>query len=581
MSDRIFPRIVEVSGERSIEYGSTQLYHPSKPAERSRRRAERIETRKSTIYLLASPLLWYGIDELLASLPNSSQVIALEADEKLRKISDDYFPSKNQQEARLHYLQGEPDRQSLFSLLRSIGIERFRSCRVLSLNGGYRLHAGIYSSLAEALNEEIAAFWKNKMTLIHMAPLWIKNIFSNIALYHRHIFCRLQFPELADRPVLVVGAGESSEKLLAALSEAHGQELRGRLYVIAVDTAVAALYDWKIIPDAVVAQEGQFYNFYDFLPVAEHWEEDKRPRLFLDLTGSDIIPRLRSSPEQLPAGSCSFFASSFFPNRLFDRLRTHGLLPPLVPPLGSVGSTAVELALRCSTGPVYVSGLDFSFHYGKSHMRGAPLLLREHLISDRLHPAGSSALLYPEKSVFHLDEERKPALLSTGLLSTYAASFSRHFASYSDRIFLLNSQGHDLGLPHLSLNRFFRDLAGVELSSSPPGPLHALSKDPRGRERVRNFLKEEKALLSRLYDAGSRRLSGMAPGPSDSAGPAARGEEKTETLEELYAQADYLFLHFPDTGYDPPKKLEPDMLKRLLVSAGHYLRIIDRALGLL
>ncbi len=580
MADRIFPRIVEVSGERSIEYGNTQLYHRTKPAEGSRRRALTIEARESTIYLLASPLLWYGIDELLASLPNSSHVIALEADEKLRTISDTYFPSGLQDEARLHYLREEPDMQSVFSLLLRIGIERFRSCKVVSLNGGYRIHAGIYSSIAETLKEEISTFWKNKMTLIHMAPLWIKNIFTNIALYYRHIGGRL--PELSDRPVLVVGAGESIEELLSALAEAQGRELRKKLYVIAVDTAIGALYEWGIPPDAVVAQEGQFFNVYDFLPVAEHFHKETRPHFFLDLTGSDIIPRLRSSSEEIAPGSCSFFASRFFPNRLFDRLNSCGLLPPLVPPLGSVGSTAVALALRCGTGRVYVSGLDFSFRLGKSHMRGAPLILREHLISDRLHPAGSSPLFFPEKSVFYLDMERKPGMLSTGLLSTYAASFSRHFSSFSERISLLKPIGHDLGLPHVSLDRFFRDLAGAEEFPAPAkGPVHPFTKDSRGRERVRSFLSDERKLLNRLYEAGRQRLSGNAPGPIDSTGPAAARDEKTESLEDLYSQADYLFLHFPDTGYDPPAKLEPDMLKRLLVSAGHYLRIIEKALGLL
>ncbi|MFP4179551.1 MAG: 6-hydroxymethylpterin diphosphokinase MptE-like protein [Spirochaetaceae bacterium] len=638
------PRVVKSPGGRSVIYGTKHLYNPSAPVVRARARAGGAATAESTFYILASPLLWHGVEELLLSLPASSHIAAVELDGNLQRISLEELPLPQlESNSRLHILRGENTensvRSKLLTLLYNLGIEKFRRAVLIHLNGGYRLNARGYTRIQQFLEEEIRSFWKNKMTLIHMAPLWIKNIFYNTALYHRHIHGTAP---PADTPVLVVGAGPSAEKIVPLLRR---EELRSRITIIAVDTALAPLMETGVQPDAVVIQEGQFYNVYDFIPLpavdagkdeaegnkagaddagADEAGSASAPFYWMDLISAHIIPRLRKEPEKLLEGSLGFFITEFFPTRLFGRLAKHSLLPPAVAPLGSVGSTAVELALRRFSGPIYVCGLDFSLYYGKSHMRGATLTLRELLISGRLHPAGSSPVLFPAKSVYSSGSSARPGgpkKITTGTLLTYSETFRNRFSS-SKRLFAIapseadstTSFGADLGIPTISIDDFWRHLLGPERrtghSRNHSAPRSAYSPESGGqlcsehiedtRERARAFLKEEINLLRRLYAEGVRRLSGepantaaakdaqLKDVPAKDAQSGAEGSHTQESpkrealsLEEMVKEADYLLHHFPDTGYGIPEPLTPGMIKRLLVSTGHYLKIIKRALTLL
>jgi len=598
MSDRNPPRVVDTSGGRSIFYCGKQLYNTRDPRGRAQARARSTRSTESTLYLLASPLLWHGVAELLDNISSSSQIVALEIDDQLRGISTDSLPNDLAADLRLHFYKGPPHGRELLDFIRNIGIEKFRSCELLSLNGGYRLHPREYGALRDLLREEIESFWKNKMTLIHMAPLWVKNIFTNVALYHRHFH---HSPNYGETPVLVVGAGPSAEKILEPLRKLRASRPDNELRIVAVDTAFAPLIAMGIVPDMVVAQEAQFYNVYDFLPVAYSDFAEKEKRSFkpyrnpgthsffsYDLTSSPLVPRLRNAPDRLEEGRCGFFLTRFFPTKLFDRLDRHGLTPQTVPPLGSVGSTAVELALGCSTGPVYVCGLDFSFFYGKSHMRGSTMHLLELTHADRFSPVGSASILFPAKSVYPLESNENllgketesrvgPKRIRTGLLGTYAATFSDHFSPERERLYTVAHEGADLGLRELSPGEFMEHVkhnknsgksrfaeeerAALDHRKCPKGPAYYAQAEAAGR-----FLHDEAALLRRVYEQGCRRLS---------------ADTENESLEELVNEADYLFHHFPDTGYDPPKELDSTMIKRILVSAGHYSRIIERALALL
>ena len=63
-----------------------------------------------------------------------------------------------------------------------------------------------------------------------------------------------------------------------------------------------------------------------------------------------------------------------------------------LPPLGSVGVSAVEIALRSGVSPLFCTGLDFAVLPGKTHARGAPAYREELLTSNRLRPVRDRAL---------------------------------------------------------------------------------------------------------------------------------------------------------------------------------------------
>jgi len=510
MRDEHLPRIVETDGGRSLEYRARDLYHPQHPVERADKRARSIQPVESSLYLLASPLLWHGVSILLSRLPETSHILAIEVDEELRRTALEQLPDDLDRSPRLHFLDEPPVPLRLVETIRAIGVENFRRCKLISLNGGYRLNATDYGHLGDEAEREIESFWKNKITLIHMAPLWIKNLFYNLALYHRDLFHR---PKPVARDSIVIGAGPSAESFIPLLSS---PEIRSQFRIVSVDTALTPLIKRGIVPDVVVTQEAQFYNLYDFLPLGHRGfsrpQGETETFFWYDMTSHHMIPRLaqKEAEEQREVKhSRGFFLSRFFPTALLDRMAEHGLVPHWITPLGSVGSSAVELALSTSQSRVFTLGLDFSFLYGKSHMRGSPLHLLELHNGGRLRPLGSSPFLFPQHSIIPLRTHGEngftaakdlPRRMSTGLLATYARTFKESFASQRGRLYTLGTDGADLGTRRLTVDEFLRMLRegkrseheGSEGADSRTG-----DEEGDSRSKARLFLEQEYELLRR------------------------------------------------------------------------------------
>jgi hypothetical protein len=71
-------------------------------------------------------------------------------------------------------------------------------------------------------------------------------------------------------------------------------------------------------------------------------------------------------------GKTYMFWTEWTPMRFLDRLKSKNLLPLELPPLGSVGISAVMLALKLHAEKILIAGLDFSFTIDKYHCKGSP-----------------------------------------------------------------------------------------------------------------------------------------------------------------------------------------------------------------
>src|SRR6056297_4313715 len=317
------PLLTEVSGGTSIVFKNKELYSRSSPRPRAEERAATFELETHTLYILASPLLWYGVFELLKKLPSSSHIIAVEQEPQLAALSISHQPLELSRFEQLDigfYPEGVPDAgstgdifKSIPALVEELGIERFRRVRLLTLNGGYRLNSRRYTELIQLLEEEVQQFWHNKYTLMHMLPLWIKNILCNLSLCtfpsdtpvtkpetkpetkrpHLASCPRFGLPKTS-LPVLVAGAGPSLDTHIDFI-----RSYRDTLYLLTVDTAYSVLLQHGIQPDMVVVQESQFYNLYDFI---------YQPRI-----EADILADISSYPQvlRLGAGEIYFYATEF------------------------------------------------------------------------------------------------------------------------------------------------------------------------------------------------------------------------------------------------------------------------------
>ncbi|MFO7730545.1 MAG: hypothetical protein R6V86_07255, partial [Spirochaetia bacterium] len=135
-----------------------------------------------------------------------------------------------------------------------------------------------------------------------------------------------------------------------------------------------------------------------------------------------------------------------------------------------------------------------------------------------------------------------------------------------DRMLLLKPRGLPLGIPELTQAELAPHLSPVEKRviprSSPSMPSMGDS------EAVKGFLQREQTLLRSIYSQGLAFLEGRL------------SEAEISKLSSDIHRCEYLFLHFPETG-PSLRRLEPALIKRIMVSTGHYIRVIEEALELI
>lgn len=394
--------LISGDGGTQIRYRGRHLY-PTKPISATRTRARRLEPAAEAVCILASPLLGYGVEELATRMPQGSILLCVEADPALLELS-----------RRV----GSVDAQSPTSVkewmtsLPDAWFYQFRRVQVLTLNGGYRVAPGVYRELETLLRARLQRAWQNKMTAIHMGRLWLTNLIDNLPLLAR---CRSLRELTTRKPVAIVGAAPSLDRTADTLAR-H----RASVFVLAVDTAYRSLRDRGIIPDAVCVVEAQHANLDDVLgtPVS-------RQPLCADISSYSALLR-KCRPDNL-----FLFSSTFVETSLLQRFAATGLRPTTVPPLGSVGATAVELATRVTSASLLLFGLDFAFHHGKTHARATPqhrasLRRQNRLTGTDPAPFTLAARTIPlgppvtrTDTIGHAIQTVRPAALTTSELRTY------------------------------------------------------------------------------------------------------------------------------------------------------------------
>ncbi len=478
------PLLVDTGRGFTILHRGKNLYSSSSPREGACRRAEAASPQERCLVLVPGLGLGYGLDRLLERLPAGSFLLCVETDPKLRALAASFPPPRDPRFALAAGLQ------PALSIARSQGLHRFRRVQAVPLCGSYHLDRAGYDAVLRSLEEEIRQFWQNRITLAHLSRLWLRNLFTNLSI----LASGGPAPVLArSRPVLVAGAGPSLE---AALARIAGH--RERLTLLAVDTALPTLTDAGLVPDWVCALDGQYYNLEDFLP-----GHDPELTLLCDLSSCPAV--LRLFPRRRP------FATRFHPLPLFDRLQAADLLPPELPPLGSVGVTAAQAALALTAGPVLLAGLDFCYPGGRTHARGAPSHRRTLMSCSRLVPAGSANLeALMARPLLRVAGKGGRECLSDLVLRSYALQL-RALAGASGRLYDLGAEGLETGARPLRTDGELEAL----LASGPWPPAPPLPAFAPRPEQLREFLVAETGLLRAAErELGQALQRGAGPGPA-------------------------------------------------------------------
>ena len=351
----------------SIFYKERYLYSKYDPIKSAVVCASQIEVTKNTLYIVASPLLCYGLKELVNNAKEASLFLLTEKEDELCNISKTESlkfiatleESDPKFKGRIFYSHANNlDFDFIYDLVRAHSI---RKATLVTLNGALYFNQDYYNKLRFNISCLIQKWWQNKSTLNFLSSLWYQNILLNLkALAASN---NVLFPSSINPlglPIFLAAAGESLESRIDFLKANKNSH-----YLICVDTALPVLLSNGITPNLVIALEAQHHNLKDLLV-----EKNKLVAipLLCDLSASPCFVRQ--------------FKKVIFFSTVFDRnkflLRLYSTLPWLekIPPLGNVGNAAIYIAtkynwLHNQKENIEFGGYDFCYINGKSHARGS------------------------------------------------------------------------------------------------------------------------------------------------------------------------------------------------------------------
>jgi len=417
--------LVDTGQGFSILYYNKYLYDNTTPISSAENRLNTINITSDTLYIIASPLLYYGFNIIQAKIPESSLIYSIECDEKLFKISANinnnylYLIDKNSNSQQLHLLA-----EKIIYEVNQKQLKTIRRITFLSCNGGRLLNQNYYKQFEIILNEQLRQYWRNKATSIFLGRRWIRNIFQNIK---NMPFKSVVTPSINPAPILLCGAGPSIETMLPYLSFAKKTHT-----IMAVDTALPILKTCGIDPDYVIVLEGQWHNIEDFFVAMPN----STCTILADL--SVHAPTLSMLSK---FSTVKVFSSQIIPLNFWQLLQTSLPNWALIPPLGSVGVCALYLALQYFSGQVVLSGLDFQEQIGKSHGRHSMSHLSGLFRSSRLRP--------------HSWLQRAFGNTSNPVLEAYGLQAKHLIENFPNRVIDIRDHGMELGIARTAVADYF------------------------------------------------------------------------------------------------------------------------------
>lgn len=543
------PEIIETDTNPTVRYRGRFLYNRKDPKGSVEKRLELSAIQPNTLVFIPSPLLFYGFGKLVKKIPKGCHILCVEADQELMAFSAEHLPDFYRGMDPVTFIRADREEQIL-AVLSDLGPCNYRRAQLLPLSGGYSINADIYKRMFSALEKTIQSAWQNRMTSIHMASLWFGNLFKNIG---NMASTQQRIPPLVQtKPVVVTGAGLSLEGSIPTL-----QKYRDRFFLLTVDTALPVLEHNGIRPDGICVMEGQMYNQYDFIG-----SRTLNALLFADITSFPGTLRLFTGPRYL-------FLSEFTESPLFDRMRRYSILPELVPPLGSIGVTALYIAKQITRGAVIFTGLDFAYTLGKTHANGAPahtLLLKN---ADRKTPPVPyiACLKRPRFRTSGKMRGRKAQVMTDLVLHSYLGPLNDVIGN-DDRCYDFGLFGAANKARLLTTESEFLSL--IDTADSTTAESNERRRDGNDAdislENVRQFISEEIKLLQEAIAVGTRYIT------KD------QSEKSSEAVVQALRAVDYIYLHFPDKPPLPRK--EVGFVKRAVISTGRYLKILQNSLNM-
>ena len=575
------PLLIQTDRGFSVLYRNKYLYSKYNPQAAITAQIASLQIPDSTLILCLSPVLGYGLKELTEKLPASSYILALECDQMLMRFSLDHCDFSPFAQQRFSYIRTDSVAEVL-KKIESLPLFPFKKCLVLSCSGGVQLNQVFYDEVRLYADEVISRFWKNRITLMHLGRNYAHNTFRNLLSLARSLAKSMTEPlaksperSPAESPAWCVPSTKSSFRLLTGderirkplLIAGAGPSLntardfiiknRNSFFLLAVDTAAAALLP-DIRPDAIVLVESQYWIDSAFIGLRKY--------------GIPVFADLTASPRALQAcdGNVYFFCTEYARLKYLERLY-QTLQPLILPPMGSVGLTTLQLALALTDPhlPVLHTGLDFAWQNGLTHAAGSSPIKK---LFAEINRTESPYKLSISTSMQRISGKQGLSYWTTPVLSGYAELY-RHAFSGNERVIDIGTEGCFLNGRQADMTeaeRILTDACASDADSTAIGTgclqtnaadtfFDSVCESDTANERYEalcGYLAGEAEALTMLNDhlQGKRSIS-------------------EHMMEQLFSERDYLYSHFPDAarGYS----LDLGFLKRAGIELRYLLKILS------
>ncbi|MGF7107623.1 DUF115 domain-containing protein [Treponema pedis] len=534
------PELISTSSGFSVFYKNKYLYSRYAPKKAILSLIDGITIPPETLVLCVSPLLGYGLSELLKKLPSSSFAAAIEYDKalmdfSLKNIDPSIFKHEN-----FFYARTESVHLFLKKIEKDTADKKLKKIIRLDFSAGAALYGDFYKTVEDFTSEYISRFWINKLTLIQFGRNYARNVFKNYIeiLKNKDRIKKLK-PNGIFKPILTVGAGPSLDGSIKFI-----EENKNNLFILAVDAAAARLLP-KIKPDAIIVLESQYWIQKAFIGLAN----SKIP----------IIADLTSNPYavQTLKGIFTFFFTEYTSSSFFDKLAEKKLLPPLIEPMGSVGLSALSIAkILASPGiPIFHTGLDFSWGTGFTHSKISYQVNETFSSCTRLKPLYSLSSITGEKIERVTGKNGKKVLTSPNL-KNYSEIYKRVF-SHTPNIFDIGKHGLLINSNMINENTAKEIIDKANKLNKNKGFHFYESLSQEYHVEIYNVIKTEKEKLLTLKNIFTHKVKA-----SD-----------TE-IENLLNSVPYLYLHFAD--FSKRNLLTANFLNRIRIELEYFLKILYR-----
>ena len=505
----------------SVSYKEHLLYSKYNPSKNIITAVENLNLIPGTIILCIAPVLGYGLNELKNKLPENCQIVLCEAEQALYDFyKTEGFKADGLIDCAPAELSDLP--LKLYELAKS---GQFKRVIRLDMSAGVQFNSDYYNNLFAACTDSIMTFWKNRITLTRFGRRYSKNLFENLHYLSDSKPITVYFNSI-NKPIIVFGAGESTQTFVNELLRRNSTSLRGQrpkqsiftnYYILCADTALQPLLKNGITPDGVFVEEAQSVIVKAFTGTP------KDTHIFAGLSS---IPNI---VHRAGAANISYFFTEYADGAFFDTLKSKDFMPPANKPFGSVGLTAVYYALKFRKDksiPVYVTGLDFSYSAGITHTKGALAHITRLANNTRLLPIANYNAAFSYGSDKILDKSGK-TLYTTVTLKSYAAMFNSFFSGVAN-LFDVGESGIKLDIPHKDIDCFVaHDASATQCQCAAEGRSNPFDNE------IKDFLATEHSALEYLRDllTGNTELT---------------GEALLEEIKKTAAPREYLYLHFAD-----------------------------------